>query len=104
MNCENIFCIYQSKSKCILENVDINNMGMCADCIYPDIDEKLIISPRRLHEGIKPRQVYLFYHPKLSPARLVNEEKAFQARVLCKIHIGERLGKHVVARSYEARM
>ena len=42
MNCENIFCIYQSKSKCILENVDINNMGMCADCIYPDIDEKLI--------------------------------------------------------------
>ena len=42
MNCENSFCIYQSKGKCILKNVDINNFGMCTECIYPNIDEKII--------------------------------------------------------------
>lgn len=42
MNCENKFCIYQSKGKCILEEIDIDSLGMCADCIYPDIDEKIL--------------------------------------------------------------
>ena len=42
MNCENSFCIYQSKGQCILETVNINSVGMCAECIYPDIDDDLI--------------------------------------------------------------
>ena len=42
MNCENSFCIYQSKGRCILETVDINSLGMCTECIYPNIDEDLI--------------------------------------------------------------
>lgn len=42
MKCENGFCIYQSKGKCILENVVINSLGMCTECIYPDIDEKIL--------------------------------------------------------------
>ena len=42
MNCENYFCIYQSKGKCTLNKIDINNLGMCTECIYPDIDEEII--------------------------------------------------------------
>ncbi len=42
MNCENKFCIYQNEGKCTLNKVDIDSLGMCADCIYPDIDEKIL--------------------------------------------------------------
>jgi len=42
MNCENRFCIYQSKGRCMLDNVSIDNLGMCAECIYPDIDEEIL--------------------------------------------------------------
>lgn len=42
MNCENKFCIYQNEGKCMLNRVDIDSLGMCADCIYPDIDEKIL--------------------------------------------------------------
>ena len=42
MNCENKFCIYQSEGECILEEIDIDSLGMCADCIYPDIDEEVL--------------------------------------------------------------
>ena len=42
MDCENCFCIYESKGKCILENVGINSLGMCTECIYPDIDEEIV--------------------------------------------------------------
>ena len=42
MNCENKFCIYQNEGKCMLNKVDIDSLGMCADCIYPDIDEKIL--------------------------------------------------------------
>ena len=42
MNCENYFCIYQSKNKCTLNEVSIDSLGMCTKCIYPDIDEKTL--------------------------------------------------------------
>ena len=42
MNCENNFCIYQSKGKCVLGEVSIDSLGMCAECIYPNIDEKIL--------------------------------------------------------------
>ena len=42
MKCENCFCIYQAKGKCIIKNVSINSMGMCTECIYADIDEKIL--------------------------------------------------------------
>ena len=42
MNCENNFCIYQSKNKCTLNEVSIDSLGMCTECIYPDIDEKIL--------------------------------------------------------------
>ena len=42
MECENSFCIYQSQGKCLLDNISIDISGMCTECIYPDIDEKIL--------------------------------------------------------------
>jgi len=42
MKCENNFCIYQVNDKCILDKVSIDSLGMCAECIYPDIDKKIL--------------------------------------------------------------
>ncbi len=42
MNCENNFCIYQEKGGCILDSIRINSIGMCEECIYPDIDKKTL--------------------------------------------------------------
>ncbi len=37
MNCENISCIYQKDGKCTLDEVSMNSLGMCSDCIVFDI-------------------------------------------------------------------
>ena len=42
MKCENRFCIYQSKGKCILDEINIDSLGMCVECIHPAIDEKIL--------------------------------------------------------------
>ncbi len=42
MRCKNDFCIYQSEEKCTLEEICIDCSGLCANCIYPDIDEKIL--------------------------------------------------------------
>lgn len=46
MKCENIFCIYQSKGQCLFDEVDIDSLGMCAECIYPDIDEEILFQAK----------------------------------------------------------
>ena len=42
MKCENSFCMYQFKGTCRLDKVSIDSLGMCTDCIYLDIDEKIL--------------------------------------------------------------
>ena len=42
MYCQNKFCIYQSKDKCILNNISIDESGMCTECIYPNIDTNIL--------------------------------------------------------------
>lgn len=42
MRCENSFCIYQSKGNCMLDQIDIDYLGMCAECIQPDIDKEIL--------------------------------------------------------------
>ena len=42
MKCENSFCIYQSKGKCILKDINIDSLGMCTECIYPEINEEIL--------------------------------------------------------------
>lgn len=39
MPCDNFFCIYQSEGVCILKEIQIDHVGVCASCIYPNIDE-----------------------------------------------------------------
>ena len=39
LSCENEFCIYQKQGKCILESVQLDIQGNCADCIYIKIEE-----------------------------------------------------------------
>jgi len=42
MKCENRFCIYESKGKCMLESIGIDSLGRCTESIYPDIDEDIL--------------------------------------------------------------
>ena len=37
MNCENEFCIYNRKNKCILDDISLDIQGKCEACIYVDI-------------------------------------------------------------------
>ena len=46
MKCANSFCIYQFKGNCVLDKVDINSLGMCAECIYPEIDENTLLQAK----------------------------------------------------------
>ncbi len=42
MRCEYEFCIYNKNNKCLLENINIDSLGLCADCILPDIDPSIL--------------------------------------------------------------
>ena len=37
--CENIFCLYQKKNKCILREISLNDKGECTQCINVSIDD-----------------------------------------------------------------
>jgi len=38
MTCEFDRCIYNREWKCLLDEVNINNLGMCDDCILISLD------------------------------------------------------------------
>ena len=42
INCENIFCIFQTNGKCTREQAEIDRFGMCMKCIHPNIDEEIL--------------------------------------------------------------
>lgn len=50
MNCENYFCIYQEKGCCTLENIELDILGQCKECIYVDIDEEEL--KKKKHKAI----------------------------------------------------
>ncbi|MBR6513745.1 MAG: hypothetical protein IKT46_02805 [Clostridia bacterium] len=37
MNCENEYCIYNRKNKCVLDSISLDIQGKCIECIYVDI-------------------------------------------------------------------
>ena len=39
MICENDYCIYNKKEKCILNEVSLDIQGRCNECIYVSIEE-----------------------------------------------------------------
>lgn len=42
MKCENNFCIYQANGACRLEEISIDQMGMCESCVYPELDKEYL--------------------------------------------------------------
>ena len=42
MNCEQEYCIYNNNGDCILQNISINSLGMCDDCMTITLDKKLL--------------------------------------------------------------
>lgn len=46
MNCENCFCIYYENGQCLLENISLNILGMCENCVYINIDEEILHKER----------------------------------------------------------
>ena len=42
MNCEYEYCIYNSENECVFEEVTINNLGMCDDCIIISLDKDFL--------------------------------------------------------------
>ena len=57
LNCENYLCVYQSKGKCIFDEIDLDITGQCLACVYPDIDDKFLNEIKK--KAIKKLDSYL---------------------------------------------
>jgi hypothetical protein len=42
MYCENFLCIYQSQGQCILDEIRLDGLGMCTECIYPNFEQEIL--------------------------------------------------------------
>ena len=42
MTCENRFCVYWRKDNCTLNEVRLDGMGSCEDCIIVEVPEELL--------------------------------------------------------------
>lgn len=51
MECENVFCVYQEKDKCILDEICIDNIGLCCSCICVDIPDEELVKYKILHRN-----------------------------------------------------
>ena len=38
IRCEKSLCIYEKNGFCILDEIEINVLGMCSECIIPNFD------------------------------------------------------------------
>ena len=47
MECLNHYCIYEDGGKCRLESISVDEVGMCACCIYPEIDEGILTAAKK---------------------------------------------------------
>lgn len=46
LRCKNSFCIYWKDKNCILDEISLDIQGQCEDCIYIDLDEKILEEKR----------------------------------------------------------
>lgn len=46
MECENLFCVYWSNNKCILDEISLDIQGNCMSCIYVEIDKNIMQKSR----------------------------------------------------------
>lgn len=56
MKCENEFCIYQEKGSCVLDDINLDILGQCTECIYVDIPESQLENFKKEHR--KRRDYY----------------------------------------------
>jgi hypothetical protein len=49
MKCENEFCIYQEKGNCILDDIKLDVIGQCTECIYVNIPNKQLEKLKNEH-------------------------------------------------------
>lgn len=42
MTCENNYCIYWDNDTCILDEIELDHLGMCASCILVSIPEDIL--------------------------------------------------------------
>lgn len=47
MKCENRFCIYEDNGHCTVKEISVDSSGMCADCLYPTIDEDTLTNAKQ---------------------------------------------------------
>ena len=47
MNCENKFCIYFESDTCILNPISLDELGLCKQMCYVDIDEEFLDFKRK---------------------------------------------------------
>lgn len=46
MKCELRLCVYWQDDECILNQITIDSLGMCSECILVDIDESILAQAR----------------------------------------------------------
>lgn len=57
--CEQKFCVYWMNHRCILDEISIDETGMCTDCINTNIDGKLLDKLRQRHlDELSEREKY----------------------------------------------
>ena len=42
MNCSNCWCIYEEDGLCCLDEIDIDSLGHCSECINVSIDDEIL--------------------------------------------------------------
>ncbi len=46
MKCENQFCIYWEKHQCILDEIELDEAGVCITCILVSLDDGVLETAR----------------------------------------------------------
>jgi len=42
MKCEFLYCIYNQNRNCLLDEIEINSLGMCEECIIVSLDDQFL--------------------------------------------------------------
>ena len=49
MKCENYFCIYQSDDECTIDEIHLDIIGQCTDCLYANIEKSISEEAKSRH-------------------------------------------------------
>lgn len=66
ISCFTELCIYQNEGKCTLQEISIDAMGRCTNCLYMNIPSEQLRKIKRMFYGEPPIIYHIEPHPKLS--------------------------------------